>query len=411
MKIKPSNNIKFVFIILAIILGRIKAITFYGLMNVASIKLIHASSDYESLWKVDCRQQNGIDSGEIAGVITDMYPLNPEAWLLRGHTAWLSGNCSEAIHYFQQAVDLSSDVKKKIAVIFLSVVFFQTGRDDKAVELLMEYELGIYLNNLAFSMEEFGKLQYASEIYLLALKVEPTEANAQSLVSIYASLGHPEWSMQVWQEVEQNADIGKGVYWFAKAELDIANHDWLQAGEDLEQSIVRSTDPYLAYIRLGDVLTKLQKYDGAITAYQYAIDRRPKNTHIPYTKAGEVELLRGRYEQAMIWFDKAARVFPQDAWPEIIAGNAAMDHKDYTEAEKRYMQALKKTPNQYMALHQLALLKHQMGEISEGIMYLEKVEKMGTNCNVMNMLRDWYTEAGNFTESQEIQMRIQITCP
>ena len=63
---------------------------------------------------------------------------------------------------------------------------------------------------------------------------------------------------------------------------------------------------------MGEVLTKLGRYEEALTAYDKAIEIDPQNATV-WSNKGDVLHLFGRHEEALIAYDKALEIDPQNA--------------------------------------------------------------------------------------------------
>ena len=132
---------------------------------------------------------------------------------------------------------------------------------------------------------------------------------------------------------------------------------------------------------------------------------------MPYRQAARAELRLGNYAAAMDWYDRANAAIPMgDPWPNIEAGNAALEHKDIAEAERRYRAALVQSPNHAGALSYLAVLLYQQGRTVEVINYMELVNDHAFRCGGLKLLRNWYEKDNLMVQARRAEQQYFQEC-
>jgi len=78
------------------------------------------------------------------------------------------------------------------------------------------------------------------------------------------------------------------------------------------------------------------------------------------------------YSNAILCYDKALEIDPNDSNVLVNKGDALINQGKYDEAGQCYDKALSQNPNSSMALYNMACLKSLQGETNESLILLEK---------------------------------------
>jgi tetratricopeptide (TPR) repeat protein len=158
-----------------------------------------------------------------------------------------------------------------------------------------------------------GELEEAVRDYERALILDPENSNAlNSLGVTYANQGRLQPAVEAFQRVLQlsgddfMASFNLG---FALAGLGRAQ-EAIQVWEELARR--SETDFDLAY-HLGRLYREAKAYDRAYEWFRKA-EEAPNKKGAIYRALGEIEELREKYKEAMIWYKKALKNNPQNAF-------------------------------------------------------------------------------------------------
>lgn len=182
------------------------------------------------------------------------------------------------------------------------------------------------------------------------------------------------------KEKKENAELiarGEGIAYMGKM-------DYAQAVSSFEESLGYcygnvgdlevDTNYYLAaaYYR-NDELPK------AIAAYTSIIDYRPKESDA-YYKRGTVELEYNQYDSAVVDFDKAISLKPDD-YGKLIDIYISLDANGYTEAGQQYLIKAMNEGQDKMSDFDMGRLKFYNGDFNEARTYLEKARDKNKDKN------------------------------
>jgi len=387
------------------------------LLNLACREIVRSYLRTDDVMAPACvRDRYSIDSAAAYAVqSTRLLPGNHRAWLSLGRVRWLQGECQTALTTWRTSLDRFPH-QSLWPRFELARSLYVLGERDKAVSLFKEVEAVGYLYGLARIRDQVGDPETARQLYELALDVEPLPGVADVLAARYAQQGEPELAAQVWQRVIAATMVDQPVHWLAMGQLAALKDDWLAARQAYEHAAAAPDhlcDVYLRYdlhLRLGRVLVKMEDLPDALEVYHNAIALRPRGSVEPYIAMGDIELRQGNYQAAVDWYDRAIAAFPGDPWPDIAAGDAAIEFDDPAEAERRYQTALALSPDHFLALVRMAWLRYRQGKRSEAIVYLERADPTSRNCGVLNWLEEWYRETGDMERAHQSAAKYANHC-
>jgi Tfp pilus assembly protein PilF len=146
----------------------------------------------------------------------------------------------------------------------------------------------------------------------------------------------------------------------------------------LFQEAVKAHDSfYAATLALAEQLSKLQRYDEALAAYQKAGKLRPDNAD-PYVGIGVTLVSQKRYEEGINLLRGVIEVDKAIASPYLSLGYAEMMIGDYGAAEEHLLRALELT-RPALAHVYLANVYEQKGEPEKALAQLEAYLKQSPN--------------------------------
>ncbi|OBQ27991.1 MAG: hypothetical protein AN483_17930 [Aphanizomenon flos-aquae MDT14a] len=173
-------------------------------------------------------------------------------------------------------------------------------------------------------------------------------------------------------------------------------------------------DPKLAaaYNNLGNALRDQKKLDGAVAAYQKAIELDPKDAGA-YNNLGNVLRDQKKLDGAVAAYQKAIELDPKDAGAYNNLGNVLSDQKKLDGAISKYKTALSlpedtsgtPTTAHTLANNNLGLALQDQGELKKAIQYFDESEKLDPDYiyarNNNKAARDLLTEQENKLGSVE----------
>jgi tetratricopeptide (TPR) repeat protein len=83
---------------------------------------------------------------------------------------------------------------------------------------------------------------------------------------------------------------------------------------------------------------------------------------------------------------------------------------DLAEAERRYKAALARDPGHFGAVFYVGLLKYRQGKTAKAITYLEKANTPSLNCNVLDLLIEWYREVRDMEKAHQSETQFAKNC-
>jgi putative inorganic carbon (HCO3(-)) transporter len=332
--------------------------------------------------------------GESEAALGRVSTLRGPAQRALARTQWVNGACTAALETWRNAAR-GSPAADSAAVFDAARASYAAGAESEAQGLFRELRRGAYLFDLARSVESRRGFAVAEPLYRLAVVVDPLPATVDLLSQRLASLGRDRDALELWREVEQSTTADSPVYWLAEAEIRERSGDALAARAALDRATALSPDPYDLYLRTGRMMARAHSWPAAIDSFTRAVDTHPAASTEPYVGAGDAELQLGRYDAALRWYELGISRIPRDPWPRIAAGRAALGMGDLVEAQRQFEGALAASPDQPLALVDLAVVSHEQGHVSKAISLLERATTVAPSCSTTDLLARWYREIGD----------------
>jgi hypothetical protein len=83
----------------------------------------------------------------------------------------------------------------------------------------------------------------------------------------------------------------------------------------------------------------------------------------------------GHWKTACTLWEHTVEVSPGDSWTQNNAGNCRLLAGNLSGAEEAYHEALELAPDNYLALHNMGIIRERQGRLHEAIRYYERFEK------------------------------------
>jgi tetratricopeptide (TPR) repeat protein len=104
--------------------------------------------------------------------------------------------------------------------------------------------------------------------------------------------------------------------------------------------------------------------------YGRAIAVDPKRPDA-YLQQGDLYFRKRRFDDALIWYEKAASVAPENFAAALQAGLCALSLDDRNTAERYFVQANEADPSRWQPLYSLACVRAQQQDSDAALGYLE----------------------------------------
>ena len=279
---------------------------------------------------------------------TSFDPTNAEAFYYQGIVLQRWQNPEAALASYQKAYELDGENPSRLLAVAETMV--SLNRIDEAVALL-EAKKVYYDQNAGcramlghlYSMQ--NKHDLAVENFRQATLLDPTNGRLlEELAANQLAAGMHKDAVESYvaliakPEYAGRADLMRSL---AAAESAIGRHDAArQIYIDLTRAQPNSTNDW---VRLGELCWKLDDPGGTLIAANRAINLEPRR-HEGYLLAGLVWQKRGRLDDALQMFDRAAALAPNSSTPLILRGLSLQKADRHAAAAEAYTQALQRNP-------------------------------------------------------------------
>ncbi len=201
---------------------------------------------------------------------------------------------------------------------------------------------------------------HIEQAILKAMTKDRTNRHAD-IRAFLTALQTPKKSAQEWLKE------GNALYNLKRYEEAIAAYD---------QAIRLNPNYALAYNNKGIALKNLKRHEEAIAASDQAIRIDPSYAPAYHNKGNALADLK-RYEEAIAAYDQAIRLNPNYALAYNNKGNALYELKRYEEAIGAYEQAIRLDPNYAVAYNNKGVALDQLGRKREAQQAYERAKQLG----------------------------------
>jgi superkiller protein 3 len=331
--------------------------------------------------------ERAIEAARKAGELEPSNPQPPNAW---GNALYAQGHYEEAIAKYQEVVELDPEG----AYVYYNIAncYGALGKNDealsyygKALEVDADYALAYYRRAELYrtTLEDPTK---AAIDFLTYVKLAPEDFDGYlGLARTYVALGKTKEAEEAFKAALQlKADEPNALNDLAN--LYYSQEDYERA-EQLYLAVIKADPDYKwAYLNLGNLYAYIRNDQDTAAGYYekvYTLDREYPRA---ISELSMVEVRRERWDDAISWLMKGAKLAPNEAFWSYWLGYA-YDEKatekrnegktriaaQYADtAEKHLLEALKLNPQYADAYNLLGNLKLNSGAPREAIPYYEK---------------------------------------
>ena len=305
---------------------------------------------------------------EAAKRFEDLLKQNPQssdAYLaLADLRARLGASKSDVLNLLLAAVKAAPlDQAPRVALInqYLRNYDFRaalTASQDAVSKLPESPEL---LDVLARAFLASGDINQAVTTYGKLSKLEPKSAMPYvKMAEAYASKrdidGATRSFRRALEVVPGHVEAQRGLIRVAlqQGKVDLA----ISAARELQR---RGPDDPAGYLFEGDIYAETKKWDPAISAYRVGLTKLRTSNQLAI-RLHAVLGAAGRAAEALSFETKWLKDFPRDAAFRFYLGDVYMARRDFTEAERKYLDVLNLQPSNGLAHNNLAWLLAKMGK-------------------------------------------------
>ena len=311
---------------------------------------------------------------EAQALLAEVLKANPRdnaALVLRGRLALMAGNAKDAV------VDLRAALRD------------QAGSTE-IVQLLAQ------------AHRAANEPQLAREVLADATKLKPQDLVLRGmLVADMADMADNKDFKSAYAELDNaiKAQPAATPLYEMKAQLALRQKDVALAQKTLEQ--LKSQNPKLAlpYVRLGQFYTQQKKYDAALKEYDAGAAALPSD---PTFYIASVTLLTSlkRHGEAAARIEAARKASPQNVLHLQLAGEMALNRRDWAAAEKSFSELVSAMPTQGTGYLSLAKAQGAKGDSAAALATLAQGEKAAPTDRSLVMARaEWFSRLKRYDEA------------
>lgn len=170
---------------------------------------------------------------------------------------------------------------------------------------------------------------------------------------------------------------------------------------DIYISIVKE-DPTCkeAYINLGSIFSRMNRFDDAMAFYQKALKIR--SDYITLFNIGCIFYKMNRYKKAVINLEKSRSLKGNFNLSSLVIGLCYSRMNNYKAAESNFINVLKITPDNRVALTALAILYYNWDKFDKSLYIINRLIKQdSTNIKIKELKSNVLYKKGKFDESVE----------
>jgi len=143
-------------------------------------------------------------------------------------------------------------------------------------------------------------------------------------------------------------------------------------------TVAQNPNCWLGHNNLGDVLSKKGRVDEAMVQYQKALEIDPNDAQA-YSNLGAALFQKGQVDEAIEEYQKALKIDPDLAQAHNNLGNALLSRGRVDEAIAHYQKALEINPNIAQAHYDLGLALFRKGQVDEAMVQFQKTLEINPN--------------------------------
>jgi lipoprotein NlpI len=152
-------------------------------------------------------------------------------------------------------------------------------------------------------------------------------------------------------------------------------------------TIQKNSDSSMAHNNLGNILLQKGQVDEAIVHFQKALNINPDDPE-PQNNLGAALLQKGRIDEAIVHFQKSAEIAPNIAKGQYNLGVVLFQKGRVDEAIAHYQRAVEINPNFAPALYRLSLALFQKGRVEEAITSAQRALQLAIRQHNISLVND-----------------------
>jgi predicted Zn-dependent protease len=308
------------------------------------------------------------DAQALLAEVLKANPRDNAALVLRGRLALMAGNGKDAV------VDLRAALRD------------QAGSTE-IVQLLAQ------------AHRAANEPQLAREVLADATKLKPQDLVLRGM--LVADMADSKDFKSAYAELDNAIKLQPAAtpLYEMKAQLALRQKDLPLAQKTLEQ--LKSQNPKLAlpYVRLGQFYTQQKKYDAALKEYDAGAAAVPAD---PTFYIASVTLLTSlkRHGEAAARIEAARKESPQNVLHLQLAGEMALNRRDWPAAEKSFTELVAAMPTQGTGYLSLAKVQGAKGDSAAALATLAQGEKAAPTDRSLVMARaEWFSRLKRYDEA------------
>ena len=278
----------------------------------------------------------------------------------------------------------------------LGVIAYQTGRHDRAVELigravgLQDRSAAAHLS-LGTALMALGRYAQALASYEAALALDPQQASALSLsAAALRALGRSEEALARARAALARRRTAAGYFQQGAALRDLGRFG--EAVASFDQAIALEPNHVEAHSSRGIALGQLQRNTDALASFERAIALRPAAAELHNNLGNMLRRLR-RLPEALASFDRAIALEPSLAMAYNNRALVLQALRRYQEAAASCEHALALQPDYADAHNNLGVQQYELGQPAAALASWQRALKVqprmdGIHGNLSNALRD-----------------------
>lgn len=301
-------------------------------------------------------------------------PENPEFYLEMGKAEGKSGNQSEAIRWFQEALRHRDGFHP--ALRELAAALALSGNLPRAAEIggraSAQQPLDtVSLTNLANVYLREGNAERARQLLDRALAVNPDLPDAENLLGLaWLAKQNPALAESSFREaIAIQPDMAEAHNNLAK--LLASNRDYVQAGYHVQKAVESNPSDAEAHHNYGLLLLLTRSFDQAIAELQESARLDPNSPQI-HIDLADVLLEQGRAGNAEEEYRQVIRLNPGLAEAYFGLGNALVAERKPADAIAAFRQAVERNPDYYEAHLVLGIILSKSGNAAEARPHLQR---------------------------------------
>lgn len=319
---------------------------------------------------------------------------NVRALVNAGRFAWMSGRCDLARTKWEVAV--KSQPSDVTVWFYLGLAEYATGDKELAVQSFRNAGAGSHLLSLGSRAIREGQSRQALKWFDLAAATRPDLQSISYLAGQYVRLGQPSDAEAAWRRLAALTSPDSPDHWRAVGEAAYLSGEWGAAADAYQRGAALARDPYGFLLSQGQALERMGDLSLAAEVYKSAVSTHPTEIWA-YVSLGDLERQQQHYSAALAWLRKAEAIDPASATPKFYLGKTYLEERCYDEAEYYLLAAWSLAPQDRYAPYFLAQSKHEQGDVSTAIAYLNQALTLdnGVRWDWHILLGDWYVETGD----------------